>query len=190
MSDYSAGTFTRGRSALVEALWLLVQALLVSSWLPGSWHRRLVLRMFGAQIGDGVIVKPGVRVKFPWRFTVGNNSWLGEDVWIDNLAPVSVGADCCISQGAYLCTGSHDWSKPGFDLITRPINICDHAWIAAGASIGPGVTVGAGAVLALASVATADLEPWSIYRGNPAAAIRERSRNFSTPPDDDPVRSK
>lgn len=175
LSTYSVGNFVRGRPAFVEALWLLVQAVFVSSWLPGSWQRRAALRAFGARIGAGVIIKPGVRVKFPWRLTIGDHTWLGESVWIDNLAEVSIGADCCISQGAYLCTGSHDWSKASFDLITRPIRIGDHAWIAAGASIGPGVSVGEGAVLALASVATADLDTWSIYRGNPAAKTSSRN---------------
>lgn len=174
LESYSSNGFVRGRSVVVEGLWLIVQWLLVSSWLPGSWHRRHILRLFGARVGTEVVAKPGLRVKFPWRLSVGNNSWLGEDVWIDNLAPVSIGADCCISQRAYLCTGSHDWSKPGFDLITRRITIDDHAWIAAGASIGPGVTVGQGAVLSLASAATADLEAWSIYRGNPATKVRSR----------------
>jgi putative colanic acid biosynthesis acetyltransferase WcaF len=115
------------------------------------------------------MLKPGLKIKFPWRLVVGDNTWLGEDVWIDNLAPVLIGADCCISQGAYLCTGSHDWSKSGFDLITKPIRIGDRAWIAARAIIGPGVTVGEGAVLGLGSVASGDLAPWTIYRGNPAA---------------------
>ncbi len=176
LSTYSVAGFVRGRPAFVEALWVLVQMVFVSSWLPGSWQRRMALRAFGAQIGSGVIIKPGVRVKFPWRLTIGDHCWLGESVWIDNLAEVSISANCCISQGAYLCTGSHDWSKAGFDLAARPICIGDHAWIAAGASIGPGMSVGEGAVLALASVATADLDAWRIYRGNPA--VKTGSRNM------------
>ena len=166
--------FSRGRSSLVEALWLVTQGLLISSWLPGSRHRRWLLRLFGARVGNGVCIKPRIRVKFPWRLTVGDNSWLGEGVWIDNLDEVEIGTNCCISQDAYLCTGSHDWSKPGFDLVTKPIRIEDGAWISARAVVAAGVTVGRGAVLALASVATTDLDEWTVYRGIPAIPAGKR----------------
>lgn len=166
--------FTRGRPALVEALWLLVQAIFVSSFLPGSWHRRALLSLFGARIGARVVIKPGVRVKFPWRLSVGDHSWIGEHVWIDNLAPVAIGKDCCVSQDAYLCTGSHDWTAPGFDLITGPITLEPGAWVAARATVGPGVTLGRGAVLGLGGVATRDLDAWTVYAGVPATAIKQR----------------
>jgi putative colanic acid biosynthesis acetyltransferase WcaF len=174
LAHYSNPQFSRGRSRLVEALWLLIQWGLVSSRIPGSAHRRWLLRAFGARIGKGVQIKPGVRVKFPWRLGIGDHSWIGEDVWIDNLAPVTIGSDCCISQRAYLCTGSHDWSRPTFDLIVRPICVESAAWIAACSVVGPGVTVGQGAVLGLGSTATRDLEPWMIYAGTPAAPVRRR----------------
>lgn len=166
--------FTRGRPALVEALWIVVQAIFVSSFIPGSWHRRALLGLFGASIGKRVVLKPGIRVKFPWRLSIGDNSWIGEDAWIDNLAPVTIGKDCCVSQGAYLCTGSHDWSAPGFDLITRPITLEPGAWVAARATVGPGVTMGRGSVLGLGGVAPRDLEPWTVYAGFPAATIKQR----------------
>lgn len=174
LGTYTPGSFARGRPALVEALWILVQALFVSSWIPGSWHRRALLKLFGADIAAGVVFKPGVRIKFPWRLTIGANSWIGEDAWIDNLADVRIGANCCISQGAYLCTGSHDWSARGFDLITRPITLEPGVWIAARASVGPGVTAGRGAVLGMASAAARDLDPWTVYAGVPAMAVRQR----------------
>lgn len=167
--------FTRGRSALTELVWIVVQALFVSSFIPGSWHRVMLLSVFGARIGDRVVIKPGVRVKFPWRLSVGDHSWIGEGAWIDNLAPVSIGKDCCVSQDAYLCTGSHDWSAPGFDLITAPITLEPGAWVAARATVGPGVTMGRGSVLGLGSVATRDLEPWTVYAGVPATAIKQRA---------------
>ena len=175
LGRYVPAGFTRGRPAILEALWILVQALFVSSFLPGSAHRRFLLRLFGATIGAKVILKPGMIVKFPWRLTIGENSWIGEQVWIDNLAPVTIGADCCVSQGAYLCTGSHDWTSGDFTLITRGIAIEPGAWIAARATVGPGVTIGRGAVLGLGSVATRDLEPWTVYAGVPAAAIKRRT---------------
>ena len=97
LEGYRALNFTRGASPLTEALWLFLQWLLVSSWVPGSAHRRAILRLFGARIGRRVVIKPGVRVKFPWRLAIGDHSWIGEDVWIDNLVQVAIGSNCCIS---------------------------------------------------------------------------------------------
>jgi putative colanic acid biosynthesis acetyltransferase WcaF len=166
--------WNRGSSLIVELIWVLVSTILVSSWIPGSIHRRILLRLFGARVGRGVIIKPGLRVKFPWRLEVGDHSWIGEDAWIDNLAPVKIGSNACISQGAYLCTGSHDWSSPTFDLIVKPITIGDGAWAAAKSIVGPGVTVGEGAVLGLGSTTSKDLEPWCVYSGSPAEFVRKR----------------
>ena len=174
LASFNNAAFVRGRPKVVEGLWHLLQAMLLSSWLPGSFHRRMLLRVFGASIGTGVVIKPGVRVKFPWKLKVGNHSWIGEHVWIDNLAPVTIGANCCLSQGAYLCTGSHDWSRRHFDLIVKPIRLEDGAWVAAKACVGPGVTVGQGAILAMGSVAVTDLAPWQIYQGNKAVHLKSR----------------
>jgi putative colanic acid biosynthesis acetyltransferase WcaF len=174
LASFNNAGFQRGRPAIVEVLWIVVQALLVRSFIPGSAHRCFLLRLFGAQIGRRVTMKSGVRVKFPWRLTIADDVWVGEDVWIDNLAKVEIGANACVSQGAYLCTGSHDWSVSTFDLIAEPIKIDHSAWIAAKASVGPGVTVGPGAVLTLASTASSDLRPWTIYAGTPAQPIKTR----------------
>jgi putative colanic acid biosynthesis acetyltransferase WcaF len=162
--------FTRGRPAFVEALWFIAQWLLVSSFLPGSWHRVLVLRLFGARIGQGVVIKPRFRVKFPWRLDVGDHCWLGEDAWIDNLAQVSIGAHSVVSQSAYLCTGSHDWSRSDFALQCRPIELHEGSWVCARATLAPGTIVGEGTVVGLGAVASGKLLPWSLYRGNPARA--------------------
>lgn len=173
--------FERGRPAWVEALWLVVQGLFVASWLPGSALRVLALRLFGAKIGCGVRLKPGLRVKFPWRLVLGERVWIGENVWIDNLAQVRIGSHSCVSQGAYLCTGSHDWRRDSFDLVTRPICLEDQTWVCAKAVVGPGVTLGQGAVLALGSVATGDLAPWQVHQGVPAAPLRARKQDESPP---------
>jgi putative colanic acid biosynthesis acetyltransferase WcaF len=174
LDQFDNSGFSRGRPSWVEFLWLITQALFVRSWIPGAGHRCFLLRLFGARIGRGVNIKPGLRVKFPWRLTVGDFTWIGEDVWIDNLATVEIGANCCISQGTYLCTGSHDWSKPAFDLVTKSIMIRDGAWLAARSVVAPGVTVEEGAVLGLGSVATKNLEPWTICYGVPALPVRKR----------------
>jgi putative colanic acid biosynthesis acetyltransferase WcaF len=171
---YSASGFDRGRPAWVEAMWQLAQLLLVSSPLSVTAVRVLVLRLFGARIGQGVTIKPGVRVKFPWRLQVGDHCWIGEDVWLDNLAEIRVGNHCCLSQGAYLCTGSHDWGRARFDLVVKPILLEDGVWIAARSVVGPGVTAGRGAILGLGSVATRDLLPWHVYQGLPAKSVKRR----------------
>lgn len=171
LSAYSSSDFPRGRSRLIEVIWMMVQWLLVSSALPGSAHRRHVLRLFGAEIGDRVVIKPRVRIKFPWRLSVGKNSWIGEGVWIDNLAEVRIGDDCCVSQDAYLCTGNHDWGLYTFDLRAAPVTIGSYAWVGARTTIGPGVHIGEGAVLTLGSSAYNATAPWTINAGTPAQQI-------------------
>lgn len=179
LDKYNNAGFDRGRSRISAAIWLVCEALLVRSFLLGSRHRVWLLRLFGATIGRGVVIRPGVRVKFPWRLKVGDYSWIGDSVWVDNLAEVTIGSHCCISQGVYLCTGSHNWQKEGFDLVLKPIVVKDKAWLCAKSIVGPGVTVHEEAVLTLGSVATWNLNAGWIYQGIPADAIRQRS--------DDPI---
>jgi putative colanic acid biosynthesis acetyltransferase WcaF len=120
------------------------------------------------------VIKPGVRVKYPWKLKMGNHCWLGEDSWIDNIAPVILGDNVCISQGAYLCTGSHDWRDPAFGLIALPISIEDGAWVAARASVAPGVVIGRCAVVGFGAVVTRDIPSREIHSGNPAVLVRFR----------------
>ena len=174
LAGYNNDDYHRGRNKFFELAWIVTQALFVSSALPGSAHRRILLRLFGARIGNNVVVKPRVRIKFPWRLEVGDNSWIGEGVWIDNVADVAISSDVCVSQEAYICTGSHDWASSSFDLMLAPTRIEAGAWVAAKACLAPGVTVGEGAVLAFASVAVSDLNPWCVYSGNPAVKKRAR----------------
>lgn len=130
--------------------------------------------MFGARIGKGCVVKPNVNIKYPWKLSIGDYTWIGENVWIDNLTSVSVGNNCCISQGAYLLTGNHDYRGPKFDLVVRPVTMEDGAWVGAKAVVCPGVTLRSHSILAVGSVATKSLDEWSIYQGNPAVKVRER----------------
>jgi putative colanic acid biosynthesis acetyltransferase WcaF len=174
LSKFNNSSFSRGRSAITELVWLILQAVFVNCWLPGSRHRVFLLRLFGARIGQKVCIKPNVRVKFPWRLQIKDHCWIGEDVWIDNLAQVIIGCNCCLSQGVYICTGSHDWSQESFDLITRPVVLEDCVWLGAFSTVAPGVTIKKGAVLSLSSCAVQDLDGWCIYQGNPAQKIRER----------------
>lgn len=177
LNRYNSKKFDRGSSRLREVLWLVTSALLIGSWLPGSSWRIWLLRCFGAKVGSGAVIKPRVRVKFPWRLSIGAHCWIGEGTWIDNLAQVSIGQHACISQGAYLCTGSHDWGQREFDLIVQPITIGDHVWIGAKSRIAPGCRCGDGVVVTLGSVASGTLTPWTIYQGHPAHPIRKRTQS-------------
>ena len=167
-----------GTPFLLQCIWFCLGLPLLSArWLPGSAWRVLLLRVFGARIGVGCRIKPGLRVKFPWRLQVGQACWLAEDAWLDNLAPITLGDRVCISQGAYLCTGNHDFRSPGFDLCLGPITICSDVWIAAHAVLAPGTDVGSGAVVALGAVVSGRVEGGAIVRGNPAVVVGQRSNH-------------
>jgi len=142
--------------------------------MPSSTLRAWLLRLFGAQVGRDPVLKPGVRVKYPWRLSIGDDSWLGEDCWLDNLEQISIGNNVCISQGAYLCTGNHDWSDGSFGLIVKPITLGDGSWVGAKCLVGPGVELGACAIAAAGSVVTKSIPEYEIHAGNPARFVRRR----------------
>jgi putative colanic acid biosynthesis acetyltransferase WcaF len=175
LDKYTVGEYSPGASLWQQVAWYYLGSPLVSNyWIVDSRFKCLLLRWFGAKVGIGVNIKPGVKIKFPWRLAVGDFVWLGENCWIDNVAMVTIDSHVCLSQAVYLCTGNHDWSSPSFELKDKPIQIETGCWIAARAVIGPGVTVGSGAVLGLGSVTGRSLEPMTIYAGNPAQPIRQR----------------
>jgi putative colanic acid biosynthesis acetyltransferase WcaF len=162
-------------SRWLRVIWYVVQVLTIQTSLPLGPVGISILRAFGAKIGTGVVLKPRVRIKYPWNLNIGNDVWIGEDVWIDNLASVSIGSDVCISQGAYLFCGNHDYSSRGFDLMVGPIVLEDGAWVGARGVVCPAVTCATHSVLAAGSVATKNLDAYSIYQGNPAMKIRARN---------------
>lgn len=175
LDHYSLGNYTPGAPLWKQVLWYFIGEPFFSSyWIPFSPFKVAILRLFGATIGLNVRIKPGVKVKFPWRLTVGDFVWIGEQAWLDNLAPITIESHVCLSQKVYLCTGNHDWSHPHFSLKPSPIVIEQNSWIAAGAIVGPGVTIGKGAVLCLGGVANHSLKPMNIYAGNPATIIKKR----------------
>lgn len=176
LDNYTLGNYTPGAPYSQQILWYFIGSPLVESyWLPISSMKVSILRLFGATIGKGVRIKTGVKIKFPWRLSVGNHVWIGEDTWIDNLANVTIENHVCLSQGVYLCTGNHNWNHPNFELIPAPIYIQEGSWIAAKSVIGPGVTIRRGAVLALGSVTGRSLEANIVYSGNPAKPIKKRT---------------
>lgn len=158
-----------------RAAWYLVSRAAFETRAPiPSRAKRALLRAFGAQVGAGTVIKPQVKIKFPWRLRVGAYTWIGEQAWIDNLAPVALGDNVCISQGAYLCTGNHDYTSPRFSLRTAPITVEDGAWVGARATVCPGVAIATHSVLAVGTVAAEATQPYGIYRGNPMQWVRER----------------
>ncbi len=166
---YRPGGFLR------RVLWYVAGRLLINTYAPvPNFLKVLLLRGFGARIGSGVVIKPKVLIKYPWFLCVENNTWIGEKVWIDNLTQVRIGKNVCISQGAMLLTGNHNYSKVGFDLIVAPILLEDGVWIGARAVVCPGVVCESHAVLTVASVATRQLKAYGIYQGNPAVWYKNR----------------
>jgi putative colanic acid biosynthesis acetyltransferase WcaF len=174
LSKYDNRWYKPGAGLPVRGLWYLCNALCFKSGFPFSGFRKFLLRLFGARIGRGVVIKPGTNIKYPWKLSVGNHCWIGEGVWIDNLGQVTLGDHVCLSQGAFLLTGNHNYKKEGFDLMVDNITLEEGVWIGAKAVVCPGVTCRSHSVLSVGSVAISDLEPYSVYQGNPALKVRER----------------
>jgi putative colanic acid biosynthesis acetyltransferase WcaF len=175
LSAYDNSWYKPGAGRIKMILWYFINVLFFINPLnPSSGLKVILLRMFGASIGKGVVIKPSVNIKYPWKLTVGDHSWIGEKVWIDNLAEVNIGANCCISQGGMLLTGNHNYRISTFDLITKGIIMEEGSWVGAYSIVGPGVTMKSHSVLAVNSVASETLLPYTVYKGNPAVAVRER----------------
>lgn len=175
LSRYDNSWFQIGAGRTKAIVWFFVNACFMScSWNPLSGLRIRLLRMFGARIGKGVVVKPSVNIKYPWNLEVGDYTWIGENVWIDNLVKVRIGSNVCISQGAMLLCGNHNYKKMTFDLMVGEITVEDGAWIGAKCVVCPHVKMGSHSVLTVGSVATKDCCPFGIYQGHPAVKIKDR----------------
>lgn len=173
LSRYDNRDFRRGAPFWKEALWIATRGLFFQTMIPWPSSLRVaLLRAFGAKVGRGVVVRANVNVSFPWRLWVGDHVWIGEDVGILSLAEVTIESNVCLSQRAYLCTGSHDFQREDFALITRPITVRVGSWVAAAVFVGPGVEVGAGSVVAAGSVVIKNVPAQVLAGGNPAATIR------------------
>lgn len=174
LSQFSNPEFNRGASRVKQVLWLITSAVFFKSFLPFNALKILLLRAFGAQIGKGLIIKPHVNIKFPWKLSVKNHVWIGEKVWIDNLDFVTIEDNVCISQGAMLLCGNHNYKSDQFELITKPIHLKTGVWICAKAVVGPGVVCMENALLLPLSFADKNLEKNNIYQGNPAKLLKPR----------------
>lgn len=175
LASFNVGTFDKGAPYFKQIIWYFVNSLIVrASWNPFMGIKIGLLRLFGAKIGKGLIIKNNVIIKFPWKLSVGDNVWLGEGCWIDNLDHITIGNNVCISQGALLITGNHDYTKVSFPYRNAPINIEDGAWIGAKAIVAPGVNIASHSIITLGSVCTKSTEPNMIYQGNPAVIVKKR----------------
>lgn len=175
LSTFDNSAYEPGRGKIVRTAWYFLSLVLFESgWFPVSRIKLLLLRWFGARIGKGVVVKPHVRIKNPWRLTVGDHCWIGQNVWIDNIEDVTIGDHVCVSQLVYFCTGSHDHQKTTFDLVARPIAVGNGAWVGARATLLGGVEVGANAIVAAGSVVNRSVQDCEFVGGVPAKVIGER----------------
>lgn len=181
LSSFSSREFDRGASRWKEALWVVTKCLFfLTPWPLPSGIRCRLLRLFGASIGKGVVIRSRVNVWFPWRLVIGDHVWLGEEVLILNLAQVTIESHVCVSQRAFLCTGSHDFRSSDFALVTKPIAVRTSSWIAAQAFIGPGTEIGTGSIVSAGSVVLSNVSADTIVRGNPAQPLRVIEQDKST----------
>lgn len=172
--EASAG-LDRGRSKWIEGLWYLTKCCFFLSPLPWpSGFKCRLLRLFGAKVGKGVVIKPRVNIHFPWKLEVGDWVWLGEEVFLLNFESIRIGSQCCVSQRAFLCTGNHDFRDPAFSYRNAPIVVEEGAWVGAQVFVGPGVTLGEGCVVTAGSVVTKDQPAGMICSGNPCHSLKKR----------------
>ena len=175
LAEYDNRWYAPGRPVLVRLLWLGASRFFFTTSLPwpSTW-KRVILRAFGASIGAAVVIKPSVRIKYPWNLSIGDQAWIGEGAWLDSLVPIRIGANACLSQGVMIETGNHDWSRSTFDLVVKEVVIEDGAWAAVRSLLLPGARLASHAVLGAGSVLAGDTEPYGIYVGVPACKVKER----------------
>lgn len=172
-ANRAARKWTR-RELAGRVLWALARPAFRLSPRPLWGWRRWLLRGFGARIGANVQIYPSVHISIPWNISIGEGSAVGDRAILYALGPISLGKGVTISQGAHLCAGTHDWSRPDRPLLKPPITIGDNSWICADAFVGPGVTIGAGTILGARAVAMKDIAPGIVAVGNPARPIQRK----------------
>ena len=174
LSTFNNSWYNPGRGVLIRFLWMFCSKVWVNSWFPFSGFKKFILVLFGAKIGRNVVIKPHVNIKYPWKLQVGDNVWIGEYVWIDNLGEVRISSDVCISQGALLICGNHDYRKSAFDLLVGDIELKEGTWLGAKSIVTGSSILNSHVVVTAGSVFSGESESYTIYRGNPAVKVRKR----------------
>lgn len=165
----------RGRNAFIVQLWWLVQAIFFKNSPQFMYgFRRFLLRIFGAKIGKNVIIRPSVKTTYPWKVSIGDFSWIGDDVVLYSLGDIKIGKNVVISQKSYLCTGSHDYLQSDFPIFAKTINIEDQCWLATDVFVAPGIIIEKGSIIGSRSSVYKNIPPNKVCIGNPAKIIRER----------------
>jgi putative colanic acid biosynthesis acetyltransferase WcaF len=172
--EFPKQDFEIGASQLKVVCWYLTSLLIFRSGIvPWSTILVYLLNLYGAHIGKDVRIKPGIHIRYPWKLTLGDHSWLA-DCYIDNLDEVVIGKNVCVSQQAMLMTGNHNYKAVDFNLITSPIELADGVWIGAKSLVLPGVCAHSHSILTAGSTAVKNMDAYGIYQGNPAVLVRER----------------
>lgn len=173
--NYSQDWYSRGRPNAIVLLWWFVQGSIFRFSLHNMYGwRNMLLRMFGAEIGKGVKIRSSAKFTYPWKVSIGDYSWIGDDVKLYSLDRIDIESNCVVSQESYLCTGSHEIKDPHFGLVTKPIVIKEGAWVASDVFVYPGVTINELAVVAARSTVTTDVQKNTIVAGSPAKFVKKR----------------
>jgi putative colanic acid biosynthesis acetyltransferase WcaF len=175
LSSFRLPSGFRGRSAVAVQLWWIVQSTLfaMSPQFMFSW-RSWLLKRFGAKVGKGVLLRPSVRVTYPWRVSIGDYAWIGDDVVLYSLGAIEIGENVVISQRSYICAATHNHEKPSFDIVSKAVKIEDQVWIATDVFVGPGVTIRRGALVGARSSVFSDMPEAMLCLGSPAKPIKPR----------------
>jgi putative colanic acid biosynthesis acetyltransferase WcaF len=175
LSRFNNADFPKGAGSVKMMLWYFTNALFfLNPLFPFRGPKPVLLRLFGAKVGRGVVIHPGVNIKYPWKLSIGDHVWIGQRAWLDNIDHLMIGDHVVISQGAMIIQGSHNYKKVDYPTMSGPVVLEHGSWVGAGAMVMLGVTLRSHSVLSAGSVATKDLEPYMIYQGNPAQPVRER----------------
>lgn len=172
---YNQGWYSRGRNGLIVMIWWFVQATMFRFSLHNMYKwRNFLIRLFGANIGKGVRIRSNAKFTYPWKVSIGDYSWIGDNVQFYSLDEIHIGSNCVVSQESYLCTGSHNIKDPHFGLITKPIVIKDGAWVASDVFVYPGITINEMAVVAARSTVIKDIPANEVHAGSPAKYVKKR----------------
>lgn len=177
LAGFTGRGYDKGRGKLAQLAWMVAQSLLVRPWWVSNVFRVRVLRLFGASIGSGVLIRHRVRIHWPWKLVIGDHSWIGEGAWILNLEPVTIGADVCVSQDVLICTGSHDRMSPTFEFDNAAVKIGDRSWLGARCTVLRGVEIGSDATIGATALVTRNVPDNSLLLAPQAQTMNTDSES-------------